>query len=499
MRVYRSSFRASSGEVRSTPRWYVEVVVRGRARRMAGYTDRAATVTLGRNIERLAQHAEAGGPPPSDLTRWLDTVGVRLRGKLASWGLLDERRAASGQPLEDLLAVWREHLEAKGCTEQHVRLSLQRAAMVLDGIGARRWADVDGELVERYLSGRRAGGLSVRSSNHMLTAARGFARWMVRTGRAGSDPLAELAPLNAETDRRRRRRALTPSEARRLIRAAESSPRVVDRMTGEQRALVYRVALGTGLRRAELARLRVGDFDLDRGLVAVPAASTKNRRAATLPLPAALVLDLRERFAGEPASKPALPLSRTWRSWRVIEADRRRAGIPRLDERGREIDFHALRVTYVSWLAAGGAHASVAQALARHSDGRLTQGIYTDLPAAQVEAVAGLPDLSRMQAGNSASHSADGVSGHGRPSAVDPGARGQGWRRHPDLNRGSRICNPFPVRPGVVDLSGVTSFTVRDWASHSADEELEQIRGLVSTVTPPGVLAAMEWAAGGQA
>ena len=43
------------------------------------------------------------------------------------------------------------------------------------------------------------------------------------------------------------------------------------------------------------------------------------------------------------------------------------------------IDFHSLRPTFITGLAERGVHPRVAQALARHSDMRLTMKTYTDL------------------------------------------------------------------------------------------------------------------------
>jgi integrase len=53
--------------------------------------------------------------------------------------------------------------------------------------------------------------------------------------------------------------------------------------------------------------------------------------------------------------------------------------VPREDAEGRVIDFHALRTTYVSWLAMTGAHPRLAQDLARHASIETTMARYTDL------------------------------------------------------------------------------------------------------------------------
>ncbi|MFW5690732.1 MAG: tyrosine-type recombinase/integrase, partial [Planctomycetota bacterium] len=47
------------------------------------------------------------------------------------------------------------------------------------------------------------------------------------------------------------------------------------------------------------------------------------------------------------------------------------------DDRGRVVDFHALRHTFISNLARAGVHPRNAQALARHSTIDLTMNVYT--------------------------------------------------------------------------------------------------------------------------
>jgi integrase len=145
------------------------------------------------------------------------------------------------------------------------------------------------------------------------------------------------------------------------------------------RALIYAVALGTGLRKGEIRRLRWCDVDLERGRVTVTAASAKSRRAQSVPLNEALAGMLRTSRPGDASPtdrvvpKGAFPNTLTFH--RDVEA----AGIVREDQEGRVVDFHALRTTFVSWLAMTGAHPKVAQALARHASIETTMERYTDL------------------------------------------------------------------------------------------------------------------------
>jgi hypothetical protein len=80
---------------------------------------------------------------------------------------------------------------------------------------------------------------------------------------------------------------------------------------------------------------------------------------------------------------------------KMIQADLKDAGIPYVDDAGRYRDFHALRHTTGSWLAANGVHPKVAQAIMRHSDINLTMSRYTHtLKGQEAQAIRSLPDLS---------------------------------------------------------------------------------------------------------
>ena len=71
------------------------------------------------------------------------------------------------------------------------------------------------------------------------------------------------------------------------------------------------------------------------------------------------------------------------------------AGITFEDARGRRIDIHALRKTYGTMLAAAGVSPRVAMELIRHSDMKLTMGVYTDVIQLPVIAeFARLPSLN---------------------------------------------------------------------------------------------------------
>jgi hypothetical protein len=65
------------------------------------------------------------------------------------------------------------------------------------------------------------------------------------------------------------------------------------------------------------------------------------------------------------------------------------------DEAGRYADFHSLRHTTGSLLAATGTHPKIAQSIMRHGDINLTMSLYTHtLRGQESEAISKLPDFS---------------------------------------------------------------------------------------------------------
>ena len=79
----------------------------------------------------------------------------------------------------------------------------------------------------------------------------------------------------------------------------------------------------------------------------------------------------------------------------MLKADLADAQIPYVDDSGRFADFHCLRHTTGSLLAASGCHPKVAQSIMRHGDINLTMSLYTHtLRGQESEAVKNLPDLS---------------------------------------------------------------------------------------------------------
>ena len=89
----------------------------------------------------------------------------------------------------------------------------------------------------------------------------------------------------------------------------------------------------------------------------------------------------------------------------MLKADLADAGIPYVDDTGLYADFHSLRHSTGSLLAAAGVHPKVIQSIMRHSDIILTMSRYTHgFRGQESEAVSKLPDfgVSSMKRRNTA-------------------------------------------------------------------------------------------------
>jgi integrase len=277
-------------------------------------------------------------------------------------------------PLKD----YRQYLIDKGDTLDHTRLTHNRIKAILSDDGMNTTSlqqNITPSKIQHYLAKRRQSGLSVKSCNYYLTAIKGFFNWLVLDGRIDKNPIQHLKGQKALSIRLRR--ALEPDEIRRLL---ETTAVGIERygMSGYERYLLYRLAIETGLRANEIRHLKVQDFDFKRLTVTVKAGYSKHRREDIQPLKQDTAAILRDFFKDKEvkAFGGSYKLL-TKRTSSMIKADLVDADIPYIDKAGRYADFHSLRHTTGSLLAAIGIHPKVIQSLMRHSDINLTMTRYT--------------------------------------------------------------------------------------------------------------------------
>jgi len=284
MRLFKSRYKTKS-ETKETKNWYIEFYYQQVRHRLPAFTDKGQSEALARQIEHLVQSKGSGIQLDAQSMRWLENIPDKLRLFLVRIGLVSEQRAAAGKTLQQHLQDFRQSLSDRGNTDQHVELVVSRATRVIAGCKFINWSDISANKVQRYIADLRNNGegISRQTSNFYLQAIKQFCRWMVQDHRASESPAEHLKGLNVRTDRRHDRRALEPDEVRRLLEAATSGPERIG-VAGPERAMLYRVAVETGLRAGELRSLKVSSFDLDGCTVTVEAAYSKHRRQDTIPL-----------------------------------------------------------------------------------------------------------------------------------------------------------------------------------------------------------------------
>lgn len=403
---------------RITRKWYGEYRdLLGKLRRIALCTDKQASSVALHALKDALRQASAGmmvsirDVPTlvrAPLLRALRTAGHR------SAALENEQK-----PLKLHIDDWRAFLIAKGDTTGHVDDICGRVGRLLEGCKFVFWSDIVASTVQNYLARRRSGegAIGIQTSNYYLQGLQQFARWMIRDRRATDNPVSHLHGGNARLDRRHERRALSNDELLVLLEVVHrSAPR--RRISGPDRAMLYRMAVETGLRVGELRSLTRSSFDLEAVLptVTVAAAYSKHRRQDIQPLRREFADQLRPWLDRRPAVGPVfgVPASAAgilradmaaardaWVLQAATDEERQRRltngnFLMYRDSAGRYADFHALRHTFITNLTRGNVNPRLAQSLARHSTITLTMDRYSHVTADDAAAALGvLPRLPR--------------------------------------------------------------------------------------------------------
>ena len=157
-----------------------------------------------------------------------------------------------------------EHIEdfrkSLGDTTKHARQTARSVKQVFEACQFRMWIDIQASTFFNYLNKlKNNDDMSQRTFNFYLKAGKQFCKWMVQDQRASQSPLEHLK-ADTITKRKRQRRVLNADEIRSLLEATKAAPEHFG-MTGYERALLYRLAVETGLRANELRNLKVSSFD----------------------------------------------------------------------------------------------------------------------------------------------------------------------------------------------------------------------------------------------
>jgi len=351
-------------------------------------------------------------------------------------------------PLAKHIAGYIHHLKAKGSGDQHCRQRRRDLRKVFEACNFQRLSDLKCEPAEMWLLQRKQEGMSARVHNGYRASLMAFSNWAVQTQRMEFNPFTRIPVANEKADRRRPRRPLSADELNRLLFVAplrpladygresiakadadctgrstwtkqkldidtiesayqrarkvlEDRPEMIEQLIqrGKRNTMFYMLAAYTGLRKNELANVRLKDIRLDGEIpfISLEARYEKARRGAQLPLMAEIAQRLRDYIKQTHGRKPGAgtKLFQQTTTLRAFNRDLAAAGIEKVDSEGRTVDIHSLRHTFGTMLARSGVIPQAAQKLMRHSKIELTMNLYTHLDLADISsAVQGLPSLA---------------------------------------------------------------------------------------------------------
>lgn len=396
MKLFKPTYNRD-GKKKTCSKWYIGFTDNKQIRRqLPAFTSKAATERAAVKIEELLS---ACGVLSPGLQKWLEDIPDAMRKHLVSYGLIDNRRLSQnvGKLLVAHLADFCEGLQADGRTAAHVRQTRRHIESILTGCEFQTWTDIDGNRVKTYLAKQRGpDGFGERTYNSHLRSFKQFTAWLLQEDRvAGTDPMKGHSPLR-QTEFRKKRRALTLDEMHRLLAVTEAGP-VRYRMTGHERALVYRLALQAGLRSGEIASLRVLSFNFDATppSVRIESADAKAKRGDDMVLMGETAQAIREFLKDKAATDKAFNMPCKSNVADMLRGDLADAEIEYTDAADRDVDFHSLRHSFVSHLALAGVHPAVAQKLARHRTIEMTMKYYTHvLHKSECEAIDSLQSFT---------------------------------------------------------------------------------------------------------
>ena len=370
------------------------------AKRVPLSRDRRAAERMLDDLVRRAERSAAGLPDPVARAKSLaDHVAEFAR--QTELGLTGSKAGKPPTPAQARLVASRVAAVVAGCKWQSVADLVTGEATLAAYLRdlARRPTPLP-----KSRTGKTRSAQTVRF--HLAAVTR-FARWLARTGDAGvpADLFGRVGTPDPAADRWHARRALSPVDLARVLGAAEASAVTFRGLTGPDRAHVYRLAYATGFRARELSTLTPAHFDPAAVPMSVTLAKkrSKNNKGANHPLPDFAAGPLRGYLAGRAPTLALWPGTWPDEAANMLRIDLAAAGVPdRIDTPDGVLfaDFHSLRHSFTTGLAAAGVGVKELQTLARHSDPRLTLGTYTHTTAgALADAVGRLAPPGEPDAG----------------------------------------------------------------------------------------------------
>ena len=283
--------------------------------------------------------------------------------------------------MERQLEAFYTHLRSERQMSEHTQVAYRRD---LDSVlafcataGITDWKALQIQQLRQFIARRHHQGQSSRSLARLLSAVRGFYRYLNREGICEHDPATGLAAPKGE---RRLPRTLDTDRALQLLEGA-----VEDDFLARRDHAILELFYSSGLRLSELTSLDLQQLDLPAGLVQVLGKGSKTR---VLPVGRKAREALEQWLEMRALSNPqdgAVFVSQQGRRLgpRAIQ---KRVKVAGERELGQNLHPHMLRHSFASHLLESSQDLRAVQEMLGHADIKTTQ-IYTHLDFQHLAAV----------------------------------------------------------------------------------------------------------------
>jgi len=287
-------------------------------------------------------------------------------------------------PLDPLVERYLSELRVEGGlavnTLESYRRDLQRFQQYLSRHQIGMGVSVSKAMVVGFLSSLQGEGLAASSIARMVSALRGWFRFLIREHRVDANPLRDLPSARRAA---RLPKTLTMDEVTALL-DVPALPSAEDQRDRSMLELLY----ASGLRVSELVSVAVSQVDFNVGCLRVIGKGAKER---IVPMGAASTALIEYIERARPVllkgrSSRVLFISRRGHAlsrqacWKLLRRRARRAGIV------KAISPHMLRHSFATHLLEGGADLRVVQTLLGHATIATTQ-IYTHVERSRLSQV----------------------------------------------------------------------------------------------------------------
>lgn len=263
-------------------------------------------------------------------------------------------------------------------TLESYRCDLVRLQRYLVEHGLSVGASVPPHTIRSFLASLKHEALATSSIARLLSAMRGWYRFLVREKLVETSPLRDMTAVHRPV---RLPKTLTHQEVTALLELPAR-----DRAEDQRDRVMLELLYAAGLRVSELVGLNLSQIDMNLGCVRVVGKGAKERVVPIGQLAVKMVMDYVEDVRPvllKGRSSRVLFISRRGRGltrqafWKLLLRRARRAGIT------KSISPHMLRHSFATHLLEGGADLRVVQSMLGHADIATTQ-IYTHVEGSRL-------------------------------------------------------------------------------------------------------------------